>query len=119
MILHADSIITKTIGEQRERFNMLFIYKVLHRFWSRGRQSEGGCSEKRQAERTGTDLFTVPYVLYGVLDFYPDFDLLAFGLVVIMWTEKANDGKEYRRIVVLSDFDKFKPSHMSRNNIIL
>ena len=36
-----------------------------------------------------------------------DLDLLTIGLVLDMWTEKANDGVKYRRIAEQSDFDKF------------
>ena len=36
-----------------------------------------------------------------------DLDLLTIGLVLDMWTEKANDGVKYRRIADQSDFDKF------------
>lgn len=34
-------------------------------------------------------------------------DLLTIGLVLDMWTEKANDGVKYRRIADQSDFDRF------------
>ena len=36
-----------------------------------------------------------------------DLDLLTIGLVLDMWTEKANDRVKYRRIANQSDFDKF------------
>ena len=36
-----------------------------------------------------------------------DLDLLTIGLVLDMWTEKANDGVKYRRIADQRDFDKF------------
>ena len=36
-----------------------------------------------------------------------DFSLLTIGVVLDMWTEKANDGVKYRRIAEQSDFDKF------------
>ena len=36
-----------------------------------------------------------------------DLDLLTIGLVLDMWTEKANDGVKYRRIADQDDFDKF------------
>ena len=34
-------------------------------------------------------------------------DLLTIGVVLDMWTEKANDGVKYRRLADQSDFDKF------------
>lgn len=36
-----------------------------------------------------------------------DLDLLTIGLVLDMWTEKANGGVKYRRLAELADFDKF------------
>lgn len=36
-----------------------------------------------------------------------DLYLLTIGLVLDMWTEKANDDVKYRRIADQSDFDKF------------
>ena len=36
-----------------------------------------------------------------------DLDLLTIGLVLDMWTEKANDGVKYRWIAEQNDFDKF------------
>ena len=36
-----------------------------------------------------------------------DLYLLTIGLVLDMWTEKANDGVKYRWIANQSDFDKF------------
>ena len=36
-----------------------------------------------------------------------DLDLLTIGVVLDMWTEKANDSVKYRRIADQSDFDKF------------
>ena len=36
-----------------------------------------------------------------------DLDLLSIGLVLDMWTEKANDGVKYRQIATQEDFDRF------------
>ena len=36
-----------------------------------------------------------------------DMDLLTVGLVIDMWTEKANDGVKYNRVATQEDFDKF------------
>ena len=36
-----------------------------------------------------------------------DLDLLTIGLVLDMWTEKANDGVKYRRIATQEEFDRF------------
>lgn len=34
-------------------------------------------------------------------------DLLTVGLVIDMWTEKANDSVKYNKIATQDDFDKF------------
>ena len=36
-----------------------------------------------------------------------DLDLNTVGLVIYMWTEKANDGVKYNRVATQEDFDKF------------
>lgn len=36
-----------------------------------------------------------------------DLDLLTIGLVLDMWTEKANDSVKYRRVATQEDFDAF------------
>ena len=36
-----------------------------------------------------------------------DLDLLTVGLVIDMWTERANDGVKYKRVATQEDFDKF------------
>lgn len=36
-----------------------------------------------------------------------DMDLISIGLLLDMWTEKANDLATYRRLATQEDFDKF------------
>ncbi|MDU3489923.1 MAG: hypothetical protein E7F64_02470 [Clostridiales bacterium] len=36
-----------------------------------------------------------------------DLDLLSIGLVLDMWTEKANDGVNYKKVAGQEEFDKF------------
>ena len=36
-----------------------------------------------------------------------DLDLLTIGLVLDMWTEKANDGVKYRQVATQEHFDRF------------
>ncbi len=36
-----------------------------------------------------------------------DMDLLSVGLVIDMWTEKANDGVKYKRVATQEGFDEF------------
>ena len=52
-----------------------------------------------------TPLFLLRCVELGIS--IHDLDLLTIGLVVDMWTEKANDGVKYKKIATHEDFDKF------------
>lgn len=52
-----------------------------------------------------TPLFLLRCVEIGIP--VRDLDLLTIGLVVDMWTEKANDGVKYNRVATQDDFDKF------------
>lgn len=36
-----------------------------------------------------------------------DLDLLTIGIVLDMWTEKANDDMKYEQVAQQEDFDKF------------
>ena len=36
-----------------------------------------------------------------------DLDLLSIGLVMDMWTEKINDGVEYKTVAGQAEFDRF------------
>lgn len=52
-----------------------------------------------------TPLFLLRSVEIGIS--VRDLDLLSVGLVIDMWTEKANDGVKYRKVATQEDFDKF------------
>ena len=52
-----------------------------------------------------TPLFLLRSVELGIS--IQDLDLLSVGLVIDMWTEKANDGVKYNRVATQEDFDKF------------
>ena len=52
-----------------------------------------------------TPLFLLRCVELGIS--VRDLDLLTIGLVLDLWTEKANDGVKYSRIATQGDFDKF------------
>ena len=52
-----------------------------------------------------TPLFLLRSVEIGVS--IADLDLLTVGLVIDMWTEKANDSVKYKRVAAQEDFDKF------------
>jgi hypothetical protein len=52
-----------------------------------------------------TPLFLLRSVEIGIS--ISDLDLLTVGLVIDMWTEKANDDVKYNKIATQDDFDKF------------
>ena len=52
-----------------------------------------------------TPLFLLRCVELGIA--ISDLDLLTIGLIIDMWTEKANDGVKYKKIATQQDFDKF------------
>lgn len=52
-----------------------------------------------------TPLFLLRSVEIGVS--ISDLDLLTVGLVIDMWTEKANDSVKYKKIAGQAEFDKF------------
>lgn len=52
-----------------------------------------------------TPLFLLRCVELGIS--IRDLDLLTIGLVLDMWTEKANDGVQYGRSATQEDFDRF------------
>lgn len=52
-----------------------------------------------------TPLFLLRCVELGVS--ISDLELLSIGLVLDMWTEKANDGIQYAKVATQEDFDKF------------
>ena len=52
-----------------------------------------------------TPLFLLRSVESGIS--IQDMDLLTVGLVIDMWTEKANDGVKYARVATQEDFNKF------------
>ena len=52
-----------------------------------------------------TPLFLLRCVEIGIS--ITDLDLLTIGLVLDIWTEKANDGVKYKKKATQEDFDKF------------
>ena len=52
-----------------------------------------------------TPLFLLRCVELGLS--VSELDLLSIGLILDMWTEKANDGISYETIAVQEDFDLF------------
>ena len=51
-----------------------------------------------------TPLFLLRSVEIGIS--IRDLDLLTVGLVIDMWTERANDGVKYNRVATQEAFDK-------------
>lgn len=52
-----------------------------------------------------TPLFLLRCVELGIS--IRDMDLLTIGLIIDMWTEKANDSVKYKKVATQEDFDKF------------
>lgn len=52
-----------------------------------------------------TPLFLLRCVEVGIS--IQDLDLLTIGIVLDMWTEKANDNMKYEQVAQQEDFDKF------------
>jgi hypothetical protein len=52
-----------------------------------------------------TPLFLLRCIEIGIS--IRDLDLLSIGLVLDIWTEKANDSVKYRRLATQEDFDRF------------
>jgi len=52
-----------------------------------------------------TPLFLLRCVEIGIS--IQDLSLLSVGLVIDMWTEKANDSIKYNRVATQEDFNKF------------
>ena len=50
-----------------------------------------------------TPLFLLRCIEIGIRDL----DLLTIGMVMDIWTEKANDDVKYQQIATQEDFDKF------------
>ena len=52
-----------------------------------------------------TPLFLLRCIEIGIS--IRDLDLLTIGMVMDIWTEKANDDVKYQQIATQEDFDKF------------
>lgn len=52
-----------------------------------------------------TPLFLLRCIEIGIS--IRDLDLLSIGLVLDIWTEKANDSVKYRKLATQEDFDRF------------
>jgi hypothetical protein len=52
-----------------------------------------------------TPLFLLRCIEIGIS--IRDLDLLSIGLILDIWTEKANDSVKYRRLATQEDYDRF------------
>ncbi|MCM1430258.1 MAG: hypothetical protein NC180_05350 [Muribaculaceae bacterium] len=93
MAYHADNNIPPTIEDWLDRFDMFSIYEILPeilKLW--GENMAADVEAKNFAQVSGK--------IVGL-------ELLTIGLVLDIWTEKANDGVKYRKMATQQDFDKF------------
>lgn len=74
-----------------------------------GRQCGYGYQSKKRLGRSEREMTTPLFLLrcteIGIS--IVDLDFLTIGLVIDMWTEKANDSVKYKRLASQEDFDKF------------
>lgn len=109
MAYHADKTIPPCIEELLDEFEMFSIYEILPEIlelWGSNLQTdvESENNEKTSCEMT-TALFLLRSVEIGIS--VGDLDLLTIGMVLDMWTEKANDDVKYQKVAEQSGFDRF------------
>lgn len=110
MAYHADNSIPQDINDWLDQFDMFSIYEVLPQIlelWGDNMLTDVTAKKRigRSEREMTTPLFLLRCVELGIS--VRDLDLLTIGLVLDMWTEKANDGVKYSRIATQEDFDKF------------
>lgn len=110
MAYHADHSIPATIEEWLDEFEMFSIYEVLPEIlelWGMNLQTEIKSKKKlhRSSREMTTPLFLLRCIEIGIS--IRDLDLLTIGMVMDIWTEKANDDVKYQQIATQEDFDKF------------
>ena len=111
MAYHADHSIPATIEEWLDEFEMFSIYEVLPEIlelWGMNLQTEIESKKKLHRSSRGNDhtvVFSLRCIEIGIS--IRDLDLLTIGMVMDIWTEKANDDVKYQQIATQEDFDKF------------
>lgn len=110
MAYHADNSIPSTIEEWLDQFDMFSIYEVLPQIlelWGDNVATDIKAKKRlgRSEREMTTPLFLLRCMEIGIS--IVDLDFLTIGLVIDMWTEKANDGVKYKRLASQEDFDKF------------
>lgn len=106
---HADHSIPAIIEEWLDEFEMFSIYEVLPEtleLWGMNLQTEIESKKLHRSSREmTTPLFLLRCIEIGIS--IRDLDLLTIGMVMDIWTEKANDDAKYQQIATQEDFDKF------------
>ena len=109
MAYHADNSIPSTIEEWLDQFDMFSIYEVLPQIlelWGDNVATDIKVKRLGRSEREmTTPLFLLRCTEIGIS--IVDLDFLTIGLVIDMWTERANDSVKYKRLASQEDFDKF------------
>lgn len=110
MAYHADNTIPDNIDDWLDQFEMFSIYEVLPEIlalW--GTNLITDIDSKKKLKRSSREM-TTPLFLLRCLEIgisITDLDYLTIGMVMDIWTEKANDSVKYDSLATQEDFDKF------------
>lgn len=109
MAYHADRSIPGNIDDWLDQFEMFSIYEVLPEIlelWGANLETE--VQSKKNFQKVAgkrLSLFLLRCVEIGIS--VSELDLLTIGMVLDIWTEKANDGVKYSKVAGQEEFDKF------------
>ena len=109
MAYHADNTIPDNIDDWLDQFEMFSIYGVLPEIlalWGTNLITDIESKKlKRSSREMTTPLFLLRCLEIGIS--IGDLDYLTIGMVMDIWTEKANDSVKYDSLATQEDFDKF------------
>ena len=109
MAYHADNTIPDNIDDWLDQFEMFPIYEVLPEIlalWGTNLVTDIESKKlKRSSREMTTPLFLLRCLEIGIS--IGDLDYLTIGMVMDIWTEKANDSVKYDSLATQEDFDKF------------
>lgn len=109
MAYHADNTIPDNIDDWLDQFEMFSIYEVLPEIlalWGTNLVTDIESKKlKRSSREMTTPLFLLRCLEIGIS--IGDLDYLTIGMVMDIWTEKANDSVKYDNLAMQEDFDKF------------
>ncbi|MDK7064303.1 hypothetical protein, partial [Gardnerella vaginalis] len=98
---HADNTIPETIEKWLDEFEMFSIYEVLPEIlelWGANLQTQ--VQSKKKVTSTTREMTTALFLLrcteIGIS--ICELDLLTIGMILDMWTEKANDNVKYDKL---------------------